>query len=166
MSSRLTRDGRFLVFERDVTEKTNYDVIGGTKNQLEALPLAGGAPRVLLKPADQRSLVLDQATAKRWPMPKKATSSSWASRTRSRGQLTGRKRDPADKTDPGQRGQRTTKRRKSRRSPSVRFSPDGGRSSAQAPGRKPDEDKDKTGQAGEPAAAILADRRQDRRQRG
>ncbi len=51
LSSRLTADGRSFVFERDVTEKTNYDVIRGTSNQLEVVPLAGGTPRVILKPA-------------------------------------------------------------------------------------------------------------------
>jgi dipeptidyl aminopeptidase/acylaminoacyl peptidase len=50
-SSRITEDGRSFVYERDVTEKTNYDVIGGTSNQLEIIPLAGGTARVLLKPA-------------------------------------------------------------------------------------------------------------------
>jgi len=51
LSSRLTADGRSFVFERDVTEKTNYDIIRGTSNQLEVVPLAGGMSRVLLKPA-------------------------------------------------------------------------------------------------------------------
>jgi dipeptidyl aminopeptidase/acylaminoacyl peptidase len=57
LSMRLVKDGSHLLFERDVTEKTNYDVIGGTRNQLEALPLPGGKPRVLLKPYDRRALV-------------------------------------------------------------------------------------------------------------
>jgi len=57
LSLRLTRDGTALVFERDVTEKTNYDVIGGTKNQLEVLPLPSGPARVLMKPYEKRSLV-------------------------------------------------------------------------------------------------------------
>ena len=57
LSLRLTEDGTALVFERDVTEKTNYDVIGGTKNQLEVLPLPSGPSRVLMKPYEQRSLV-------------------------------------------------------------------------------------------------------------
>lgn len=55
-SSRLSQDGRFLLYERDVTEKTSYDVIGGTRNQLEALPLGGGPARVILKPYEQRPL--------------------------------------------------------------------------------------------------------------
>jgi dipeptidyl aminopeptidase/acylaminoacyl peptidase len=57
LSVRLTKDGTALLFERDVTEKTNYDVIGGTKNQLEILPLPSGPSRVLMKPYEQRSLV-------------------------------------------------------------------------------------------------------------
>lgn len=56
LSLRLTKDGTALLFERDVTEKTNYDVIGGTRNQLEAFALPAGPVRVLLKPYDRRSL--------------------------------------------------------------------------------------------------------------
>jgi len=63
LSTRLTKDGASLVFERDVTEKTNYDVIGGTKNQLEVLPLPKGTPRVLLKPYDRRSLIWSEDNA-------------------------------------------------------------------------------------------------------
>jgi dipeptidyl aminopeptidase/acylaminoacyl peptidase len=63
ISQRLTRDGKALIFERDMTEKTDYDVIGGTRNQLEVLALVDGAPprsaetnpRILLKPYDRRS---------------------------------------------------------------------------------------------------------------
>jgi len=53
-SLRLTRDGSTLILERDVTEKTSYDVIGGTKNRLEAFPLPAGPARVLLEPYEQR----------------------------------------------------------------------------------------------------------------
>jgi dipeptidyl aminopeptidase/acylaminoacyl peptidase len=56
VSLRLTEDGTALVFERDVTEKTNYDVIFGTNNQLEVLPLPAGTPRVLMKSYEQRPL--------------------------------------------------------------------------------------------------------------
>jgi len=56
LSLRLTKDGTSLVFERDVTEKTSYDVIGGTRNQLEVFPLPAGPARVVLKPYDRRSL--------------------------------------------------------------------------------------------------------------
>lgn len=57
LSLRLTKDGTALLYEKDVTEKTSYDVIGGTKNRLEAFPLPGGPARVLLEPYEQRALV-------------------------------------------------------------------------------------------------------------
>jgi len=53
-SLRLTRDGSTLILERDLTEKTSYDVIGGTRNRLEAFPLPAGPARVLLEPYEQR----------------------------------------------------------------------------------------------------------------
>ena len=35
----ITRDGAALIFERDVTEKTSYEEIGGTTNQMEVLKI-------------------------------------------------------------------------------------------------------------------------------
>lgn len=48
-SVRISKDGKYMIFERDVTEKTDYDVIFGTTNQLEIMNLPEGSPRVLLK---------------------------------------------------------------------------------------------------------------------
>lgn len=56
ISYRLSKDGSFAAFERDVTEKTDYDVIFGTQNQLEILPLPAGEPRILLKKYKDRRL--------------------------------------------------------------------------------------------------------------
>ena len=54
LSLRLTRDSSCLIFERDVTEKTSYDEIGGTSNQLEILKLGEPKPRVLLEKYERR----------------------------------------------------------------------------------------------------------------
>jgi dipeptidyl aminopeptidase/acylaminoacyl peptidase len=56
LSYRLSKDGSFAAFERDVTGKTDYDVIFGTTNQLEILPLPEGKSRVLLKEYKKRRL--------------------------------------------------------------------------------------------------------------
>ena len=55
-SVRISKDGEYMIFERDVTEKTDYDVIFGTTNQLEIMILPNGSPRVLLKNYKQRRL--------------------------------------------------------------------------------------------------------------
>lgn len=55
-SIRISKDGKYMIFERDVTEKTDYDVIFGTTNQLEIMALPDGPPRVLLKEYKQRRL--------------------------------------------------------------------------------------------------------------
>jgi dipeptidyl aminopeptidase/acylaminoacyl peptidase len=55
-SVRISKDGKYLFFERDVTEKTDYDVIFGTTSQLEIMALPEGSPRVLLKEYKQRRL--------------------------------------------------------------------------------------------------------------
>ena len=55
-SVRISKDGKYMIFERDITEKTDYDVIFGTTNQLEIMALPEGSPRVLLKEYKQRRL--------------------------------------------------------------------------------------------------------------
>ncbi len=64
LSFRLSEDETAILYERDVTEKTSYDVIGGTRNQLEVLPFPEGKPRVLLPPYERRRLAwsLDSKT--------------------------------------------------------------------------------------------------------
>jgi dipeptidyl aminopeptidase/acylaminoacyl peptidase len=48
---RLTRDGQSITFREDVTEKTDYDVISGTQNQLKAISIAAepSQPRTLVE---------------------------------------------------------------------------------------------------------------------
>ncbi|MFC1783931.1 S9 family peptidase [Planctomycetota bacterium] len=47
LSVRMTKDGQYMIFDRDVTENTDYERIGGTQRQVEVLAVAGGEPRVL-----------------------------------------------------------------------------------------------------------------------
>jgi len=56
-SLRLTRDGAALIFERDVTEKTSYEEIGGTTNQMEVLKIGESKPRVLLEKYERRRIL-------------------------------------------------------------------------------------------------------------
>ena len=43
----VTRDGRTVVYSRDVTQKTDYDVIGGSEQQLLTRDVSGGAESIL-----------------------------------------------------------------------------------------------------------------------
>lgn len=54
----VTRDQRTLVFQEDVTEKTDYDVIGGTENIVQAWTQGESAPKVLLSAKDAKGLAL------------------------------------------------------------------------------------------------------------
>jgi dipeptidyl aminopeptidase/acylaminoacyl peptidase len=45
----MTADGAALVFERDITKKTNYEEIFGRENELLLRPVAGGEPKTLMK---------------------------------------------------------------------------------------------------------------------
>jgi dipeptidyl aminopeptidase/acylaminoacyl peptidase len=55
---RVTRDGRSIAFMEDVTEKTDYDVIGGTMNTLRVVEVGGGAPRTVAEGKDLKEVQL------------------------------------------------------------------------------------------------------------
>jgi dipeptidyl aminopeptidase/acylaminoacyl peptidase len=123
-SLRLTEDGSALVFERDVTEKTSYDVIFGTKNQLEVLPLPGGTPRVLMKPYDRRSFVWskDRTT---FAYADKGNVFVMSLDDKEPRQLTGEKEPAASKEHAEGSGKDEAPKKKQPTWTPVRFSPDG-----------------------------------------
>jgi dipeptidyl aminopeptidase/acylaminoacyl peptidase len=45
----LAEDGSFIIYSEDITKKTDYDVIGGTENQVHLMPAAGGERRTIIK---------------------------------------------------------------------------------------------------------------------
>ncbi len=55
-SVQITRDQRTLVFQEDVTEKTDYDVIGGTENTVQTWTQGETAPKVLFAAKDAKGL--------------------------------------------------------------------------------------------------------------
>ena len=141
LSLRLTRDGTALIFERDVTEKTNYDVIGGTKNQLEVLPLPPGPSRVLMKSYEQRSLVWSK-DLKTFAYTDKGNVFVMSLEDKEPRQLTGEKEPEADKkTADADKKEETPKKKKPTWSV-VRFSPDGADLLCTS-ARVEEEDKDK-----------------------
>jgi len=124
LSLRLTRDGTALIFERDVTEKTNYDVIGGTKNQLEVLPLPSGPSRVLMKSYEQRSLVWSK-DLKTFAYTDKSNVFVMSLEDKEPRQLTGEKEPEAGKDAAAADKKEETPKKKKPAWSVVRFSPDG-----------------------------------------
>ena len=61
----LGRDGSFVTFQQDVTEKTDYDVIGGTDNDLMLLR-RGAEPKRVAKGSDLREVRLQWSEDGRW----------------------------------------------------------------------------------------------------
>jgi dipeptidyl aminopeptidase/acylaminoacyl peptidase len=57
-SYRVSRDSRLITFMEDVTEKTDYDTIGGTMNTLRAVDASGGAPRTIVEAQDLKEVQL------------------------------------------------------------------------------------------------------------
>jgi len=124
LSLRSTKDGTTLLYEKDVTEKTNYDVIGGTKNRLEAFPLPGGPSRVLLEPYEQRAIT--------WSRDRKILAYADKGNVFVMGlddkaprQLTGEKESPAPAKDEAAKKTAEAAKKKSPTYGVVRFSPDG-----------------------------------------
>jgi dipeptidyl aminopeptidase/acylaminoacyl peptidase len=139
-SLRLTEDGSALVFERDVTEKTSYDVIFGTRSQLEVLPLAGGEPRILLKPYEQRSLVWSK-DRKAFAYADKGNIFVMSLDDKEPRQLTGEKEPEAAKKDAAGPAKDEAPKKKQPTWTPVRFSPDGASLLATS-ARVVEEDKD------------------------
>jgi dipeptidyl aminopeptidase/acylaminoacyl peptidase len=54
----VARDGSFLTFSEDVTEKTDYDVIGGTTNALKYVDAGSTSPRVIAEGKDLQGVQL------------------------------------------------------------------------------------------------------------
>jgi len=54
----VARDGTFITFQEDVTEKTDYEVIGGTDNALRLVPIAGGEPKTIAEARDLKGVTL------------------------------------------------------------------------------------------------------------
>jgi dipeptidyl aminopeptidase/acylaminoacyl peptidase len=54
----VARDGSFITFMEDVTEKTDYETIGGTDAALRLVQFAGGEPKTLAEAKDLKGLQL------------------------------------------------------------------------------------------------------------
>jgi dipeptidyl aminopeptidase/acylaminoacyl peptidase len=141
LSLRLTRDGTALIFERDVTEKTDYDAIWGTKNQLEVLPLPSGPSRVLMKSYEQRSLVWSK-DLKTFAYTDKGKVFVMSLEDKEPRQLTGEKEPEADKKNADADKKEETPKKKKPTWSVVRFSPDGADLLCTS-ARVEEEDKDK-----------------------
>jgi dipeptidyl aminopeptidase/acylaminoacyl peptidase len=66
-SYNVARDGSFVTFLEDVTEKTDYDEIGGTENRLRLLPRPpSGEPKTLVEAKDLKGVQLRWSDDGRW----------------------------------------------------------------------------------------------------
>ena len=45
----IAEDGSFITYSEDITKKTDYDVIGGTENQIHLMPTTGGQAQTIIK---------------------------------------------------------------------------------------------------------------------
>jgi dipeptidyl aminopeptidase/acylaminoacyl peptidase len=124
LSVRLSRDGIHMIVERDVTEKTSYEVIFGTRNQMEVLNLEDGSNRVLLKPYDRRRFIWDRDSG-RLAYSDKGDVFFLSITDEKPRNLTGEKEDKKDIEETDDSPEDKTKEPKKRRFSALRFSPDG-----------------------------------------
>jgi len=62
----VSRDGSFVVFQEDVTEKTDYDTIGGSENRLQAWTRGEAEPTTVLAAKDLKGLTLRWSDDLQW----------------------------------------------------------------------------------------------------
>jgi dipeptidyl aminopeptidase/acylaminoacyl peptidase len=143
-SVRISKDGKYMIFERDVTEKTDYDVIFGTTNQLEIMELPDGSPRVLIKEYKRRRLIWNKTSTM---LAYAEEGDVWVMGIKDEEprNLTGSKEeDKEQKGDPGERKDedKSKKEEEKRQKFSVlRFSPDGGQLLCTSSRPKPEEEQ-------------------------
>jgi dipeptidyl aminopeptidase/acylaminoacyl peptidase len=63
---RVSRDGSFIVFQEDSTEKTDYDIIGGTENRLLVWRRGDAEPRTLFSPKDFKGITPRWSDDSKW----------------------------------------------------------------------------------------------------
>jgi len=152
-SLRLTRDGSNLILEKDVTEKTSYDVIGGTRNRLEAYPLPAGPARTLLESYEQRRLLWSR-DLRMLAYADKGDIFVMGLEDKEPRRLTGAKEtSEAAKEIPKKEGAEKDKESGKKKTPSfspVRFSPDGASLLCTSARVEQDEDKDGISPPGRP----------------
>ncbi len=127
-SVRISEDGSHMIFERDVTEKTDYDVIFGTTNQLEILALPDGSPRVLLKEYKRRRLHWNKestmlAYADKGDVFVMGIQEEEARNLTAKEEEKKEKKENAEERKEGEKGEK--KEEKKQRFSILRFSPDG-----------------------------------------
>ena len=63
---RVARDGSFVVYQEDATEKTDYDTIGGTENRLLVWTRGDGQPKTLFTAKDFKGITPRWSDDSRW----------------------------------------------------------------------------------------------------
>lgn len=94
-SYNLAEDGSFITYSEDITKKTDYDVIGGTENQIQIIPTAGGPRRTVIK-STKGITVLWSRDNRRYAYAKEGNIFAGSVDDKEAKQLTGKKPD-ADK---------------------------------------------------------------------
>jgi dipeptidyl aminopeptidase/acylaminoacyl peptidase len=65
-SYRVSRDGSFMIFQEDATEKTDYDTIGGSENRLLVWTRGAAEPKILFTPKDFKGLTPRWSDDSKW----------------------------------------------------------------------------------------------------
>lgn len=89
----LAEDGSFLTYSEDITKKTDYDVIGGTENQIHLMSLAGGAERRTIIKSTKGINVLWSRDKRRYAYSKDGNIFAASIDDKEARQLTGKKPD-------------------------------------------------------------------------
>ena len=88
-------DGSFVIFNEDITKKTDYDTIGGTESQVQLLETRGNARRTLLKSTKGLNLIWSRDN-RRYAYSKDGNIFIASLDDKEPRQLTGKKEDKAE----------------------------------------------------------------------
>ena len=97
-----SRDGTFLIFNEDITKKTDYDVINGTDNHVQAMPMAGGAPRSIIKNTHGLGTIQWSRTGRHYAYAKEGNIYFGSVDDKEPRQITGKKDEKAEKAEPAE----------------------------------------------------------------
>ncbi|MDX2030080.1 MAG: prolyl oligopeptidase family serine peptidase [Blastocatellia bacterium] len=123
----LSEDGAFLTYQEDITKKTDYDVIFGVESRLQLKPAAGAGEARTLLPSTKGLTLQWSRDGRQYAYAKEGNLFTASVDDREPRQLTGKKDEKAEKTEPAKDDEARKKEKEKERFGVVRLSAKGDR---------------------------------------
>ena len=123
----LSEDGAFLTYQEDITKKTDYDVIFGVESRLQLKPAGGAGEARTLLPSTKGLTLQWSRDGRQYAYAKEGNLFTASVDDREPRQLTGKKDEKAEKTEPAKDDEARKKEKEKERFGVVRLSAKGDR---------------------------------------